>query len=275
MISCGRNPGLVSRLISRLFLSIFILLTLACGYAHFIEPRAVVLERVEVPVKDLPQELDGFTIGVMADLHLETTPLVTIARAVQKLVEEGPEISVIVGDFAEDASSLSDIDEVLEPLGRVYGVPGNWDRWTESHDYQDLIGVEMLVNRGVSPAGGLWLCGIDTALLGYPSLDDAVAGAPEGSIVILLAHEPDIASWIEPRHNVSLQISGHSHGGQIRLPIVGSVLLPPLGEEYPMGLKKTPGHWVYTTRGLGMSHIPMRFLCPPEVTLITLVRPER
>jgi predicted MPP superfamily phosphohydrolase len=273
MNSFGRRPGLISRLASRLFLSVFILLALAFGYAYFIEPRAVVLERVEVPVEGLPRELNGFTIGVMADLHVETTPLTTIARAVQKLLEEGPEITVIVGDLAEGATSLTDMDELLGPLGRVYGVPGNWDRWTESRDYQDLIGVEMLVNRGVSPAGGLWLCGIDTALLGYPSIDDAVAGAPEGSTVILLAHEPDIASWIEPEHNVSLQISGHSHGGQIRLPVVGSVLLPPLGEEYPMGLKEAPGHWVYTTRGIGMSHIPVRFLCPPEVTLITLVRP--
>ncbi len=269
---------MISRLASRLFLSVlilFVVFALACGYAYFIEPRAVVLERVEVPIEGLPEELDGFTIGVMADLHVETTPLATIERAVQKLAEVGPEFTVIVGDFAEEASSLSDIDKVLEPLGRVYGVPGNWDRWTESRDYQDLIGVEMLVNEGVSPTGGLWLCGIDTALLGYPSLDDAVAGAPEGSILILIAHEPDIASWIEPKHNVSLQISGHSHGGQIRLPLLGSVLLPPLGKEYPMGLMKAPGHWVYTTRGIGMSHIPVRFLCPPEVTLIRLVRPER
>jgi predicted MPP superfamily phosphohydrolase len=265
---------LISRIVSCLFLSAFAVLVLAIAYAYLIEPRTVVLKRVEIPVRDLPRELDGFTIGVMADLHVETTPRATIGRAVQMLVEERPEITVIAGDFAESASSLPDIDELLEPLGIVYGVPGNWDRWTESLDYQDLTGVDMLVNRGVSPVGSIWLCGIDTALLGHPSLDEALAGAPEGSFVILLAHEPDIASWVRPHHNISLQISGHSHGGQVRFPFVGPVFLPPLGREYPSGLRKAPGHWVYTTRGIGMSHIPVRFLCPPEVTLITLVRPE-
>ncbi len=265
---------MISRLISRFFLAVFVFFVLTVAYAYFIEPRTVVLERIEVAILGLPQELDGFTIGVMADLHMETTPLFTIEQAVQILIEEKPALTVIVGDFAENASSLSGMDEILEPLGRVYGVPGNWDRWTESSDYQDVTGVEMLVNRGVSPVEGIWVSGIDTALLGYPSIDDAVKGAPHGATVILLAHEPDVASWVRPHHNVSLQISGHSHGGQIRLPFLGSVLLPPLGREYPTGLKKAPYHWVYTTRGIGMSHIPVRLLCPPEVTLIKLVKPE-
>jgi len=252
----------------------FVLVVLTGAYAYLIEPRTVVLERALVPIEGLPQELDGFTIGVMADLHVENTPEFTIRQAVQRLLEEKPDITVIVGDFAEEASSLASLDEILEPLGTVYGVPGNWDRWTESLNYQDLTAVEMLVNRGVSPAEGIWLAGIDTALLGYPSIDDALGGAPQGATVILLAHEPDVASWVEPYHSVALQISGHSHGGQIRLPFVGSVLLPPMGRNYPMGLQKAPDHWVYTTRGIGMSHIPARFLCPPEVTLIKLVRPE-
>lgn len=264
---------MISRLKFRVGLLVFILLALTVAYAYYVEPRIVVLEKVDIPISGLPQELDGFTIGVMADLHVETTRISTIRSAVQRLVGLEPDVTVIVGDFAEEATSLSEIDKALEPLSPVYGVPGNWDRWTEAANFQDLTGVEMLVNRGVSLRAGIWLCGIDTALLGHPSIDDAVVGAPEGSTVILLAHEPDVALLVRPEHDISLQISGHSHGGQIRLPFVGSVLLPPLGAEYPMGLAQTPTHWVYTTRGVGMSHIPARFLCPPEVTLITLVRP--
>ncbi|HHY75452.1 MAG TPA: hypothetical protein GX500_01565 [Firmicutes bacterium] len=264
----------MSSFVSGIMFLALVACVLVAAYGYFIEPRSVVLERIQVPVDDLPEHLNGFTIGVLADLHLETTPLSTIKRAVDLLVQEEPHITVIAGDFAESASLLIDLDQVLEPLGTVYGVPGNWDRWTESPSYQDLTRVEMLVNRGVSPAEGIWLAGVDTALLGDPSIDRALRGAPQEALVLLLAHEPDVASWVRPEHNVTLQISGHSHGGQVRLPLVGSVLLPPMGREYPMGLARAPYHWVYTTRGLGMSHIPVRLLCPPEVTLITLVRAD-
>jgi predicted MPP superfamily phosphohydrolase len=269
----GRNPGLIFRFTVRLMCFVIFAL-LMCGlYAYAIEPRLVMVREVSVPIENLPDNLVGFTIGVMADLHLEITPQATVRSAAERLAALEPDITVAVGDFAEGASRLADISYALEPLGVVYGVPGNWDRWTEVPGDAALMDIDMLTNRGVSPMPGIWLCGIDDALLGFPSIDEAVSGAPEGAVRILLAHEPDVATWVEPHHGITLQISGHSHGGQIRLPYIGPVLLPPLGRMYPSGLAQAPTHWVYTTRGVGMSHIPVRFLCPPEVTLLTLVRP--
>lgn len=259
------------------FLVRFIFWTLALlvavgVYAYAVEPRFVRTERVAVPVESLPDSLDGFTIGVMADLHLDTTSVSTVRSAAEKLAGLKPDAVVLLGDLAGDLSLVGEVNQAIEPLGRPFGVPGNWDRWWEHSEYRGKINVDMLVNRGVSVAPGLWLCGIDDALLGSPSIGGALKGAPEGAVRVLLAHEPDVADWVEPQDRISLQISGHSHGGQVRLPFIGPLLLPPMGEKYPAGLAESPTHWVYTTRGVGMSHIPLRFLCPPEITLITLVK---
>ena len=263
---------MISRFIFRCMRWIFILLLAAGVYAYAVEPRWIRLEEVAVPIDSLPDHLDGFTIGVIGDLHLDSTPLATVRRAAEKLAGLNPDVVVVVGDFVGDADLIDSINEALEPLHHPYGVPGNWDRWCEDPEYPSYVDVDMLVNRGISIAPGLWLCGIDDALLGSPSIASALSGAPERAIRILLAHEPDVADWVEPYHRISLQISGHSHGGQVRLPVWGPLLLPPMGEDYPAGLAKAPTHRVYTTRGIGMSHIPMRFLCPPEITLLRLVK---
>ncbi|MGE5580294.1 MAG: metallophosphoesterase [Bacillota bacterium] len=262
---------MISRLISRLVGWTVLLVVLCAVYAYAIEPRWIHLEEVTVRVSSLPAGLEGFTIGVVADLHLDETPLETVLRATQALAARNPDVVVAVGDFASEKGKIEAINQALEPFEHPYGVPGNWDRWVENPGNQDDVRLDMLVNRGVLVAPGLWLCGIDDALLGWPSIDEAVAGAPRDAIRILLAHEPDVADWVEPEHGITLQISGHSHGGQVRLPWYGPVLLPPMGRDYPAGLASTPTHTVYTTRGIGTVHIPVRFLSPPEITLITLV----
>jgi len=87
--------------------------------------------------------------------------------------------------------------------------------------------------------------------------------------VVLLAHEPDFADHAT-HHNVDLQLSGHSHGGQVRFPLVGAVYLPHLARKYPMGLRQVGQLMLYTNVGIGTLFIPVRWNCPPEVTLITL-----
>jgi predicted MPP superfamily phosphohydrolase len=262
---------LISRLISRLIGWTVLLVVLCVVYAYAVEPRLIRLEEVTVRVESLPPGLEGFTIGVIADLHLDETRLETVLRATQALAARNPDVVVALGDFATGSDKFEAINQALQPFEHPYGVPGNWDRWAEGRNNWDELDLDMLVNRGVLVAPELWLCGIDDALLGQPSIEHAVAGAPGDAIRILLAHEPDVADWVEPEHGITLQISGHSHGGQVRLPWYGPVLLPPLGQNYPAGLASTETHTVYTTRGIGTSHIPVRFFCPPEITLITLV----
>jgi predicted MPP superfamily phosphohydrolase len=281
------------RFVFRLILILLFLVALAAADAFLIEPRLLVTERVTVSVPSLPENLEGFTIGVLSDLHLGLTPTEHVRRAAESLAELQPDVICIVGDFtggatdtsrtdqSDDSShkspgeSMEEIDYALQPLKgfqEAYGVPGNWDRWLEGGaPASDLTTVTMLINRGVLVAPNLWLCGVDDALLGSPNVDRAIMGAPSGAIKVLLAHEPDLADEVQPDQGISLQISGHSHGGQVRIPGVGPVFLPPMGERYDMGLYQTSTHQVYTTRGIGMSHMPVRFMCPPEITLITLV----
>ncbi len=267
---------MISRFVLRSFRWTVVLVVISGIYAYAVEPRLVRLEEVAIHIASLPDELEGFTIGVIADLHLNGAPLTTARKAVRMLSDRNPDAVVVVGDFASDSGTRADlierINEVLEPFEHPYGVPGNWDRWCEDPAYPGQVDVDMLVNRGVLLAPGLWLCGVDDALLGSPSIDRAVARAPEGAVRILLAHEPDVAGRVEPHHGISLQVSGHTHGGQVRLPLLGPLLLPPMGRDHPSGLASTPTHWLYTSRGIGMSHIQVRFLCPPEVTLIRLVK---
>ena len=117
----------------------------------------------------------------------------------------------------------------------------------------------------------LYLAGVDDGWSGRPDLPAALANRPAGTTTVLLAHEPDLADTFSRDQRVSLQISGHSHGGQIRFPGIGAFILPYLGRKYDRGLYRVNEMWLYTNRGLGNIIEPVRFNCAPEVTEITLV----
>ena len=249
------------------------------GVARLIAPRHVVLERVTVQVPDLPPGLAGYTIGVLTDLHLGALVATEfVRRAAEMLASEQPDLVVVLGDLVSEESAVRELPVALAPLGgAAVGVWGNWDLSVEGAMEQRVV--RMLVNEGFAPVPGLWVAGVDDTVLGEPDLAKALAGAPpapgaggaaRAAVRILLAHEPDFAEQVKPEHNIALQLSGHSHGGQIRLPLVGPLMLPPGGRKYPMGLRQARACQVYTSRGVGTAHLPIRLFCPPEVTLITL-----
>lgn len=228
------------------------------------------LERVSVRIPSLPAHLQGFTIGVLTDLHLG--PLVSaeyVRAAAERLAAERPDLVVVAGDLVSEDGAVAELPRALEPVRGAYAVLGNWDYQAPSLRSQQTV--RLLVNAGVEAAPGLWLAGLDDWLFGTPRLDQAVAGAPAGAVTVLLAHEPDQADRVAASHRVALQISGHSHGGQIRVPFIGPLLLPAGGRRYISGLYQAPFCQVYTSRGLGVAHLPLRVLCPPEITLLRLV----
>jgi predicted MPP superfamily phosphohydrolase len=124
------------------------------------------------------------------------------------------------------------------------------------------------------PTGGgdLWLVGVDDPWATGDNLDRALQGIPDGVMRVLLAHEPDYADRASERQ-IPLQLSGHSHGGQVRLPFLGAPILPYMGTRYPIGLQRVPGTLtqVYTNRGIGMVQPAVRFNCRPEVTILRLI----
>jgi hypothetical protein len=200
-----------------------------------------------------------------------------------------PDLVVLTGDFVtvqdfgwnHDRGSADVIDpcanllaQLSSPLGSL-AVLGNHDVLS---DHERIVraletrGIAVLRNRSVAFARAgvrLWFAGTDDVLEGHANLQLTLEGIPPEEPVILLAHEPDFAVHAA-RFPVDLQLSGHSHGGQIRLPLLGAPVLPPLARRYPWGLHRIGGLTLYTNVGIGTIALPVRFLCPPEITLITL-----
>jgi predicted MPP superfamily phosphohydrolase len=120
-------------------------------------------------------------------------------------------------------------------------------------------------------AGLIYLMGLDDAYFSTPNPGALIYGCPAGALPILALHEPDPADDIAALGRVALQLSGHTHGGQVRLPGLGAPVLPPMGLKYDQGLFRVGDMWLYTTRGIGVPGPPVRFNCPPEITEITLL----
>jgi hypothetical protein len=136
----------------------------------------------------------------------------------------------------------------------------------ESHGIRVLQNQSQPIDRG---GERIWLAGVRDVLHGHPDLEVALAPIPRGEMTVLLAHEPDYADEVDGQR-VALQLSGHSHGGQIRFPVVGALVLPAMGEKYPIGLRQLGNLTLYTNRGIGTIGIDARLNCPPEITLFTL-----
>jgi len=255
-----------------------------CGtYARLLEPQWFDVEEINVPLARLPRALDGVTIAHLSDLHLGPyLGAAELAHAVEIVQRLSPQMVVITGDFVSRRGEWQR-EELLEPLAALqpplgtFAVLGNHDHWTDAAwvtATAEGAGVTMLSNtaRRLSDSeNGLWLAGVDDIWVGAEDMDRAMAGIPEGSCKLLLVHEPDFADKAA-RSDIDLQLSGHSHGGQVRLPLIGAVLLPLWGRRYPIGLQQAQSTWVYTNRGLGVVDPPVRFNCRPEVTLLTLTK---
>lgn len=157
--------------------------------------------------------------------------------------------------------------------GNVLACLGNHDHWTDADAVAGALsdaGLTMLRNAAREVADGLWVAAVDDVWEQQADLGKALEGAPAGAIIVLLAHEPDYADEVAADGRVSLQLSGHSHGGQVRLPFIGAPFLPYLGRKYPAGLYRVGGMWLYVNRGVGLISPAVRFNCRPEVTLLTL-----
>jgi predicted MPP superfamily phosphohydrolase len=250
------------------------------------------LTSVEVPISRLAESWDGFTIAQLSDLHYDpyfsATPL---RKAIDMVNRLQPDLIVLTGDFVTapvgkfSQRSAMWATKAVEPCAQlltqlrapsgVLAVLGNHDLQTGEIHVTAVLrahSIPVLRNACVSferDGKRLWLAGVDDVLEGKPNLELALRGIPPAEPVVLLAHEPDWADYVS-RHPVDLQLSGHSHGGQIRIPFIGPPYLPPLARKYPWGLRRIGPLTLYTNAGIGTIRVPIRLNCPPEVTLITL-----
>jgi hypothetical protein len=246
-------------------------------YATLVEPASPRLERVDLRLPQLPTALDGLRVGLISDLHLGFRFAAQNTRwAVEQMRHEAPELIALTGDFISFHHAIPDIAPLLRdlsaPLG-VYAVPGNHDYWEGIADVRNaltLCEIPLLFNqhRRLEWRGGeLWLVGLDDIWDGSVSPRRALEGVPPGAFTLLLAHSPDLAADAA-RFGFDVQLSGHTHGGHIRLPLLGPLGVPRFGRRYIIGRYQVGPTAVYVSRGIAGP--PLRFLCPPEATIITL-----
>jgi predicted MPP superfamily phosphohydrolase len=244
-----------------------------------------------VPIRDLPDAFQGFRIVQMSDIHLdEYTEAFFLERMVAQVNILNPDLVLITGDFvsrgpadfpfAWRAAGLG--AEILSTLKapQRFGVLGNHDvnvgaehviQPLEAHGTPILVDSYTPIERGHDV---LWLAGSDDAGTRTPDLDFAVPENPRAP-VILMCHEPDYVDKVilHPRFPlIDLMLSGHTHGGQICLPYIGPLILPPMGQKYIEGLFQFSHMQLYVNRGIGTVGLPFRLNCPAELTHITLVR---
>jgi uncharacterized protein len=251
------------------------------GYAMASEPDNLVLERKQVRLPKLPDAFDGFRIVLLADLHLypfTTTDL--IWRTVEISNALKPDLVLLGGDFvcgfAEAAFELAPILERLDAKHGLFAVLGNHDHYQGARIVSDGLrsaSIRVLMNEGVRLTVGdssIFLAGIDSVSAGRPNPRAAFSTRKNEAVNLALVHEPDYINQLSRLFQVDLQLSGHTHGGQIRIPGLDAIILPPWGKTYVEGLYRVGSSQVYTSRGIGMVGVPFRFNCPPEVTEITL-----
>jgi predicted MPP superfamily phosphohydrolase len=251
-------------------------------YGTQVETRLLELESIQIPIEGLPGNLEGFRIILMSDFHISNrNPLEFMEEAISMAASlPTPDLIALTGDYVlRDVEAIFDLAPALERLNSKHGtfcVLGNHDLWQGApiiHQAFKESGLEILVNRGVTLAHNnapFFLAGVDDGWAGYPDLDKALESRPQETPVILLAHEPDLVDDFAPGGRVMLQLSGHSHGGQVRFPGLGSPFCPPFGRKYDMGLYKVENTLLYTNRGIGVT-APIRLNCRPEITEITRV----
>ncbi len=264
-------------------------LALAAGIdGFFLEPRHPVVERISITLDRLPQAFHGFRIAQISDIHYGpymhqegVRRAVDIARTFQ------PDLLALTGDFVshpfgkshgiEGAHFSEPCADALATFHEVQqiAVLGNHDHWNNAAIVEAALkerGIEVLRNRAIPLdryGSRIWISGLDDVLAGTADIRKAIKGIPADEATILLAHEPDFADKAA-HFPIDLQLSGHSHGGQVRLPGIGAVILPSLAKKYPQGLNRVGRLQVYTNKGLGVINPPVRFNCPPEITFVTL-----
>lgn len=255
------------------------------GYAVKIEPRWLRVERRTLRLPRLPAAFDGFTLAQISDLHFgHAVDPDYLMAACEQTTALKPDAIAVTGDFVSqlrggEADLVTAAVSRLQAPAGVLAVLGNHDWWNSATTVRNAVqrgGGTLLTNASLAlrrDSAQIHLAGVDDIWENQHDLNAALSAVPAGEPVVLLAHEPDYADTVATDGRVDLMLSGHSHGGQVRLPLRGAPVLPWLGQRYPSGLYQIGALQLYTNRGLGTSELAVRFNCPPEITFFTL-RPE-
>jgi len=285
------TPERKAVLTRRQFLGVSGLSVLGLGlYAGEIARHEIDIVHRTIVIRRLPDAFKGFRIVHISDIHFkEFTEAFFLKLVLHEVNMLKPDLIALTGDFV----SFGPVDthkaipwayECAQLLTHLtcqhrYAVMGNHDCIVSAPAVTDALtmhGIPVLDNRAVPlerDGKRIWLAGIADALVEThkPDLDKAIPSAAriDDEPVILLGHEPDFAPQVV-KHNVDLMLSGHTHGGQVRIPFLPPIMLPPMGKEFVEGHFQLGATQLYVNRGIGAVGLPFRFNCPPEITVLTL-----
>lgn len=243
--------------------------------------RQLDITEIEMPLPRLDPAFTGFRLIQISDIHMNQMKPERLEQIVEQVNALCPDLIVITGDYVTHdpenyTASLAAALQRLHAPGGVYTVLGNHDHWAgvdEVRRMLTLAGITELRNDLITlqrQDALLHIAGVDTTYLELDRLDEVLARLPQAGPAILLAHEPDYADTSAAAGRFALQLSGHSHGGQAHLPLIGSPFLPPHARKYPRGLYEINGMYLYTNRGLGTMYFNGRINAPPEITVFIL-----
>lgn len=262
-------------------------------YAGEFERHWLEVVHQKVAIRGLPAAFDGVRVAQLSDIHLdEFTEPFLLREAIDEINRARPDYVLLTGDYvtaqvlpkqltAEAAWQCGKLLSRIECKQR-YAIFGNHDIWAgEEHVGEALRANEITVLRNEHlplerNGGRVWLAGLDDPVCGRPDPDRAIPTSIRNIVhepVILMCHAPDYVDELRAHPTgeaVSLVLSGHTHGGQIRLPFIGALSLPPGGRKYVEGMFQVGGMQLYVNRGIGSVGVPFRFDCRPEITVFTL-----
>ena len=246
------------------------------------EPRTERVRERDLALPHWPAGLDGLRIALVSDLHAGAPHVreERLERLVAAVAASAPDLVLLLGDFVDPkvrGGAPIAPEAVADRLGRlearlgVFAVLGNHD-WL--HDGARVAaalrkaGIRVLENEAVA-AGPVWIAGLADLRMRTPDIAAALEPVPPGAPVVLLSHDPDLFPQVPDR--VALTVSGHTHGGQVAVPVLRRPAIPSrFGERYARGHVQEGGRHLYVTAGFGTSGWPVRLLAPPEVAVLRL-----
>jgi predicted MPP superfamily phosphohydrolase len=261
-------------------------------WAFWLEPASITVRRVHLEIPSWHGEHRDLKIAVLTDLHVGSPHmgLDKLRSVVERTNDEKPDLILLLGDyviggrnhgggvvggtFVQPEPIAAELKRLRAPLG-VFAVLGNHDWWFDGERVNAALknaGITVLENQAArveSNGQGFWLVGVADLWTRQPDIAGALGQVNGDDPVILMTHNPDIFPDVPPR--VSLTLAGHTHGGQVNLPLVGRPVVPSqFGQRYAMGHVVEQGRHLFVSGGIGTSIIPVRFRVPPEIVILTL-----
>jgi len=271
----------------RIALEIVVLLVVLCLiWGFFIEPNRLIVHQETIQIDNLPKELSGLRIALIADIHTGG-PFIDdnkLRKIVELTNQQNPDLILLLGDYmspnswhshrVEPEITAAALKDLKAPLG-VYTILGNHDWWYNGEKVRGAFeqnGIKVLEEEVAEVKWkdkSFWLAGLADLMTRRQHVDETIAKAPAGSTIIALAHNPDIFPRLP--QTVPLLLAAHTHGGQVNIPLIGTPIVPSrFGSKYTAGHIFENGHHMFVTTGIGTSILPIRFRVPPEIVILTV-----